>query len=134
MKPLSDRQYRSLARFRHRLRVFLRFSELSAREVGLTPAQHQLLLAIRGWPESGPPSVGDLAEVLQSRPHSTLELARRAEEAGLVSLAADPADRRRQLVSLTEEGREKLAALSVLHREELRRVRHELREILDDLG
>jgi DNA-binding MarR family transcriptional regulator len=117
VKPLSDRQYRSLARFRHRLRVFLRFSELSAREVGLTPAQH-----------------GDLAEVLQSRPHSTLELARRAEEAGLVSLAADPADRRRQLVSLTEEGREKLAALSVLHREELRRVRHELREILDDLG
>ena len=51
-----------------------------------------------------------------------------------MSLAADPADRRRQLVSLTEEGREKLAALSVLHREELRRVRHELREILDDLG
>lgn len=133
MKPLSTHQYRSLARFRHALRVFLRFSELSAREVGLTPSQHQLLLAVRGWPHGDPPTVGDLSEFLQSHPHSTLELARRAEAASLVHLRADPEDRRRQLVELSPMGEEKLAELSVLHRDELRRVRREMQEILDEL-
>lgn len=130
---MTDRHYRSLARFRHALRVFVRFSELSARDVGLTPAQHQLLLAVRGWPEPAPPAVGDLAEMLQSRPHSTLELARRAEEAGLVKLESSSEDRRRQLVSLTDLGREKLTQLSVLHRDELRRFRDEMDLILEEL-
>lgn len=133
MKPLSDRQYRSLARFRHELRVFLRFSELSARSVGLTPAQHQLLLAVRGWAGEGLPSVGDLAELLQARPHSTLELVRRAADAGLVRTEPDESDRRRQLVVLTDLGQEKLAELSVLHRDELRRFRDEMQEVLQEL-
>lgn len=130
---MTDRQYRSLARFRHALRVFLRFSEVSAREVGLTPAQHQLLLAVRGWAGSSAPAVGDLAEMLQSKPHSTLELSRRAEEAGLVTLATAPEDRRRQLVELTDLGEERLAQLSVLHRDELRRFREEMHQILEEL-
>ncbi len=133
MTELSDRQYRSLARFRHDLRVFLHFSEVSARGVGLTPAQHQLLLAVRGWSGEGQPSIGELAEFLQTRPHSTLELTRRAEEAGLVRLEVDPADRRRQRVALTETGGEKLAALSLLHRDELRRFRREMEEVLGAL-
>lgn len=133
VKPLSDRQYRSLARFRHELRVFLRFSELSAREVGLTPAQHQLLLAVRGWDGPGAPSVGALADFLQAKPHSTLELVRRAEEGGLLHTEPDPEDRRRQLVGLTQLGEERLAALSVLHRDELRRFRAEMHEILGEL-
>lgn len=132
--PLSDRQYRSLARFRYALRVFLRFSEVSAREAGITPAQHQLMLATRGWPGDGSPAVGDLAEMLQSTPQSTLELARRAEEAGLVTLSSDPDDRRRQLVSLTAAGATKLDELSLLHRDELRRFRREMNDVLDELG
>lgn len=133
MTEISDRQYRSLARFRHDLRVFLHFSEVSARQVGLTPAQHQLLLAVRGWPGEGPPSIGELAEFLQTRPHSTLELARRAEEAGLVRVGVDPSDRRRQRVELSEAGAEKLGALSLLHRDELRRFRREMEEVLGAL-
>ena len=133
MTEISDRQYRSLARFRHDLRVFLHFSEVSAREVGLTPAQHQLLLAVRGWPEDGPPSIGALSEFLQTRPHSMLELARRAEDVGLVRLEVDPSDRRRQRVELTTVGSEKLAALSLLHRDELRRFRREMEEVLEAL-
>lgn len=131
---LTDRQYRSLSQFRHALRVFLRFSELSARRVGLTPAQHQLLLAVRGWPGEAPPAVSDLATLLQTRPHSALELVRRAEKAGLVRTEAATEDRRRQLVTLTASGREKLAELSVAHRDELRRFRTEMNRVLDELG
>lgn len=130
---LTDRQYRSLSRFRHALRVFLRFSELSAREVGLTPAQHQLLLAVRGWPEASSPSVGELAELLQTQPHSTLELIRRVEKAGLVRIETAADDRRRQLVTLSDRGQRKLAQLSVAHRDELRRFRTEMNRILDEL-
>lgn len=132
-EPLTDRQYRSLAQFRHALRVFLRFSELAARDAGLTPAQHQLLLAVRGWGEPDPPAVGELAEVLQTEPHSTLELARRAERMGLVRLVQDPADRRQQRVTLTATGEAKLAELSAAHRTELRRFRVEMDRILDEL-
>lgn len=130
---LSDRQYRSLSQFRHALRVFLRFSELSARRVGLTPAQHQLLLAVRGWPDETPPAVSDLATLLQTKPHSALELARRVEKAQLVHIEAAPDDRRRQLVTLTPSGRDKLAELSVAHRDELRRFRTEMNRVLDEL-
>lgn len=134
MRDLSERDYRSLARFRHALRVFLRFSEDAARAEGLTPAQHQLLLAIRGWSGDGRPSVSDVADVLQQKVHSTVELVQRAEAAGLVEGRPDPADGRRHLLALTDSGRDKLASLSVLHRAELQRFREEMTEILRELG
>ncbi len=136
-RPLSDADYRSLAEFRHALRRFLAFSERAAREHGLTPSQHQLLLAIRGHAGTGDatsdPSLSDLAEVLQLKLHSVGELADRAVENGLVERRSDPADGRRSLLSLTDEGRSQLDALSVLHRRELRRFRVELAAILDEL-
>ncbi len=119
--PLTDADYRSLAEFRHALRRFLAFSEHAARDHGLTPAQHQLLLAIRGHAGPSDPSTSELAEVLQLKLHSTGELADRAVENGLVERRADPADARRSLLSLTDEGRSQLDALSLLHRRELRR-------------
>jgi DNA-binding MarR family transcriptional regulator len=131
---LSTSDYQSLARFRHALRVFMRFSEDAARERGLTPAQHQLMLAVRGWPVPDPPAVAELAEVLQLRSHSALELARRAEDAGLVRLTPDPNDARRQLVTLTDVGGRHLAELSSLHREELHRFRAEMNSVLQELG
>lgn len=133
MGSMTDRQYESLAEFRYALRVFLRFSELAAREVGLTPAQHQLLLAVRGWPDDRRPSVGEIAERLQKTPQATLELARRARDAGLVRLVEGSVDRRRQVLSLTEKGEVHLAALSTQHRDELRRFRAEMNQVLSDL-
>lgn len=130
---LSDRDYQALARFRHALRVFLRFSEEAARDAGLTPAQHQLLLAVRGWPGPEPPSVAEVAEVLQARPNSTLELANRAVGAGLVTRTGSGDDRRRVGLALTPDGEEHLRALSVLHRRELRRFRRELHDVLREL-
>src|SRR4051812_14437662 len=91
---LSDREYRALARFRHALRVFLRFSEEAARAHGVTPAQHQLLLAIRGHDGMTAPTVGDMADALQQQHHSVVELVNRAAEAGLVARTADQQDRR----------------------------------------
>ncbi len=133
-RPLADRDYQALARFRTRLRHFLRFSEQAARAEGLTPAQHQLLLAIRGHrPTGAPPSISDLAEVLLRRTHSTVELVDRAEAHGLVSSHADPADARRRLVTLTPKGDGVLERLSELHRRELRGFEHELAEVLGDL-
>jgi DNA-binding MarR family transcriptional regulator len=131
--PLTDREYRSLAQFRHALRVFQRFSEEAAREEGLTPSQHQLLLAVRGWDGGGPPSTSDLADALQLKLHSVVELAQRAEAAGLVERSVDPVDGRRQLVALTPLGSEKLASLSLLHRDELRRFRAEMVDVLREL-
>ena len=63
-KPLSDRDYESLAAFRRELRRFLAFSEEAARSAGLTPAHHQLLLAIRGH-AGGAPSISDVADALR---------------------------------------------------------------------
>lgn len=132
---LSERDYQALARFRHALRVFLRFSEQAARSAGLTPTQHQLLLAIRGWSGNGEaPSIRDVAEQLQLAHHSIVEQIDRAADAGLLSRNTDPADRRRQRLTLTLLGRETLAALASAHRDELRRFRDEMGEVLRELG
>lgn len=119
-KRLSISDYQTLARFRHALRVFLHFSEDAAREAGLTPAQHQLLLAVKGHGGKVPPSASDVAEALQLRLHSAVELIDRAEAAGLLSRHADPVDGRRHLLRLTPTGEDRLEALSRLHRAELR--------------
>ena len=130
---LADRDYRTLAQFRHALRVFLRFSEDAARGEGLTPNQHQLLLAIRGFPESHAPTIGDAAESLQLQHHSVVELVDRAVESGLVTRRVDQDDRRRQRLTLTAKGSRKLARLTAAHREELRRFRDEMTEVLRKL-
>lgn len=132
-RPLSDADYRSLARFRHALRTFQRFSETAAREAGLTPAQHQLLLAVRGHDGDGPPSLTAVADRLQLARHSAGELVGRAEANGLLVRTADPADARRTLLALTAAGEAKLAELSVLHRDELRRFRQEMNDVLREL-
>jgi len=130
---LADRDYRTLATFRHALRVFLRFSEDAARAQGLTPNQHQLLLAIRGFDGPDAPTIGDAAELLQLQHHSVVELVDRAVDAGLVARRVDRIDRRRQRLALTAKGARTLAHLSAAHREELRRFRDEMTEVLRKL-
>ena len=132
-KPLSDDGYRALARFRYALRRFQRFSEMAARESGLTPAQHQLLLAIRGYDGQGPPSLTTVAELLQLRLHSVGELVSRAEANGFINRWADPGDGRRTLLALTSQGESMLAGLSLQHRDELRRFRREMNDVLREL-
>jgi DNA-binding MarR family transcriptional regulator len=130
---LPDRDYRALARFRRALRLFLRFSEEAAREAGVTPAQHQLLLAVRGHPGTVPPSTSELADALQLKVHSVVELVDRAQRAGLVARSQDPADARRQLVTVTPAGLDVLRGLAASHRDELRRFRREMVDVLREL-
>jgi DNA-binding MarR family transcriptional regulator len=126
--------YRALASFRRALRGFLRFSEDAARSAGLTPAQHQLLLAVKGHEGEGHPSIGDVADALQLRHHSAVELVDRAQSAGLVVRSTDPGDARRHLLELTPRGEHLLADLSWLHRSELVRFRTEVLAHLDALS
>jgi DNA-binding MarR family transcriptional regulator len=134
--PLTPADYQSLARFRRALREFLHFSEAAARDAGVTPAQHQLLLAIKAMPttEGRAPTVGEVAEWLLLRHHSAVELVDRAAASGLVTRAPDPDDARCQRLHLTALGEAKLARLSELHRQELRRLREETFAHLLSLG
>src|SRR5437588_9013738 len=93
-QPLTDADYENLLAFRTGMRKFLNWSETRARAAGLTPAQHQLLLAVRGHPGDSLPTVGDLADYLLLRHHSTVELIDRAEAAGLVRRMRDEGDGR----------------------------------------
>lgn len=113
--------YVAHARFRYALRRFLRFSELRARAAGLTPAQHQLLLAIRGS-RSGWLSVGAIARALLIQPHSAVGLVERAVRDGLVRKQPDPRDLRRVRVWLLPRGQALIRELTLAHRAELRRL------------
>jgi DNA-binding MarR family transcriptional regulator len=68
------------------------------------------------------------------RHHSAVELVDRAAAGGLVIRVADPDDARCQRLHLTVVGEERLARLSELHREELRRLREETFAHLLSLG
>ena len=110
-----------LLEFRDGLRRFLHWSDQQAKAAGLTAAQHQLLLAIRGHP--GLPSVRDVATHLLLRHHSAVELVDRAERAGLVRRVPDGEDQRVVRLELTGEGDACLAELAAAHLEELSRLR-----------
>ncbi|HEY5013066.1 MAG TPA: MarR family transcriptional regulator [Acidimicrobiia bacterium] len=120
---LSDAQYRELLEVRTALRRFLRWSEQQARAEGLTPAQHQLLLAVRGHSDRRGPTIGDIADALLVRHHSAVGLVDRAADAGLVRRIADRDDERVVRLRLTESGATRLRKLSALHFGELRRLR-----------
>jgi DNA-binding MarR family transcriptional regulator len=115
----TDEDYRRLLELRTGLRRFLRWSEHQARTAGITPAQHQLLLAIRGHPDSRGPTIGDVAGALLLRHHSAVELIDRAAAAGLVERGQDPDKLSVVRLRLTDRGLAQLAELSDLHLQEL---------------
>ncbi|MGW5413535.1 MarR family winged helix-turn-helix transcriptional regulator [Actinomadura geliboluensis] len=129
MQQLSQEEFTALLAFRTGLRRYLRWSEEAARAAGLTPAQHQLLLAVKGHAAERPPTIGDLADYLLLRHHSAVELINRAEHGGLVVRERDPDDNRVMRVRLTGAAERVLAELTRVHLAELR----DLAPILDRL-
>ncbi|MGB9202455.1 MAG: MarR family winged helix-turn-helix transcriptional regulator [Terriglobales bacterium] len=119
-RVLSLADYESLAELRYRIRRFLHFSEQASRMAGLKPHQHQLMLALKGLPGSIRPRIGELAERLQIRHHSTVELVNRLSAGGYVRRNRSGEDRREVWLSLTPKGEKVLRKLSLQHRAELR--------------
>ncbi|MEX0428396.1 MarR family winged helix-turn-helix transcriptional regulator [Nocardioides sp. DS6] len=118
----TDAQYQRLLAFRNALRQFDQWSRDAAKRHGLTHAQHQLMLAIRGSTTPQGPTVGEIADALLVRHHTATELIDRTEELGMVARTRDKEDSRRVHLALTEHGHETLAALTAVHVEELRRL------------
>jgi len=118
-KTLTSADYESLAELRYQIRRFLHFSEQASRTAGLEPHQHQVLLALKGLPKNVRPRIGDLAERLQIRHHSTVELVNRLSAGGYVTRHRGGEDGREVLLSLTVKGEKVLRELSLHHRAEL---------------
>lgn len=130
---LDDADYQRLLQFRVNLRRFLHWSEEQAERAGLTPAQHQLLLAIRGHDGAEGPTIGDVAGYLLLRHHSAVGLVDRAVKAGLVERLEDPSDRRVVRLRLTDLGSRNLKQLSKFHLEEIKRLAPRIRAISQGL-
>lgn len=121
-RTIRQRDYERLLRFRTALRGFERWSADQAKRQGLTPAQHQLLLAVQGHGQPDGPTVGEVAEYLMVRHNSAVELVDRAQEAGLIVRVRDGNDHRVVRLSLTPDAARRLAELSKSHLDELRRM------------
>jgi DNA-binding MarR family transcriptional regulator len=130
---LKKDEYESLADFRYAVRRFLKFSEHAAEAVGLTPNQHQALLAIKGFPGRSKITNGELAERLQIKHHSAVGLINRLEAQNLVYREKSGDDRREVYVGLTKSGEEILERLAIVHRKELEQLVPQLTGILDSL-
>lgn len=128
---LTLQDYRALADIRRSMRQFLEFSADAAQAAGLTAAQHQALLAVKGM--TGPVTVGTLADWLGVRPHSAVGLVNRLAALKLIERMADPQDRRSVRLKLTPRAEAKLDALSRVHRDELRRFSNLLEPLLTAL-
>jgi DNA-binding MarR family transcriptional regulator len=124
------REYRALAEMRYLIRRFLNFSEAASRAAGIEPQQHQLLLALKGLAAGQKPTVGVVAERLQIRHHSAVELVKRTVERGLLERRTSEVDRREASLRITARGETVLRRLSVAHRRELRVAGAELLDAL----
>ena len=120
MKKLSLSDYRALAEFRYQIRRFLHFSEQVVKKAGLERGQYQLMLAIKGMPVEVRPRIRELANRMQIRHHSAVELVNRLEAGGFVHRTRAKDDRREVLLALTAKGERVLAELALHHRDELR--------------
>lgn len=120
MPRLTTTHYQKLAAFRHEMRKFLAFSERAARDSGIEPQQHQLLLALRGLPEGARPTIRTLAERLCVQHHTAVALVDKLERRALLTRERSTHDKREVLLRLTNEGDTLLGRLSELHRKQLR--------------
>jgi DNA-binding MarR family transcriptional regulator len=109
---MTAAEFRALAEFRYRIRIYLNGSEEAARNAGLEPQQYMLMLALRGLPVGRNPSIRDLAERLQLRHHSVVELVDRLEERQFLRRERSRTDRRQVFVHLTPRGEKILTRLA----------------------
>jgi len=119
-EAIKEREYRSLAELRYRLRRFLQEGDCTARQAGLEPQQYLLLLAIRGLPDGLNATITTLAERLSLRHHSTVELIDRMEARGYLRRMRGKQDRREVLICLQPKGEKLLDKVVAQRMVELR--------------
>jgi len=124
---------KALADFRFALRRFVSFSADAARETGVSPQQHQALLALKAYPPDMEVTVGDLAARLCIRHHSAVGLVNRLAAKNVVRRVRSSRDRRHVHLELTAYGESLISRLSATHRDELKRIGPELRRVLREL-
>ncbi len=132
-KSLSKSEYEALSDFRYALRNFLKFSKDTAESVGLTPRQHQALLAIKGFTGRERITNGELAERLHIKHHSAVGLINRMEAQNLIVREQSDTDKREIFITLTSHGADLLEQLTAVHREELQFIAPQLNVILESL-
>jgi DNA-binding MarR family transcriptional regulator len=133
-RAINAVDYEALARFRYGLRVFLAFSDMNAKNAGVTSQQYQALLAIKGYSNQAPMHVGELSRLLLTKHHTTVELVDRLMKLGLLQRSVDPKDKRRVLVTLTKKGQSRLQKVAAIHFEHLGSSSRMLRRISNLLG
>ena len=119
--------YVALAEFRRSIRKFIRFAEEGARAEGITPQQHQVLLAIMGQPNRDWALISEIADYMQLRHHTVVGLVDRCQATGLVQRTPSTKDRRKVEVSLTPRGQSILARLVQRNTKELISLREYLK-------
>jgi DNA-binding MarR family transcriptional regulator len=117
---MTPAEFRALAEFRHQIRIYLNGSEEAARNAGLEPQQYLLMLALRGLPAGREPSIREIAERMQLRHHSAVELADRLERRQLLRRERSRSDRRQVILHLTPRGEKILTKLAQQRISELR--------------
>ena len=120
MKKLTLSDYQALAEFRFQIRRFLHFSEQVVKQAGMERGQYQLMLAIKGMPAGIRPRIRELANRMQIRHHSAVELVNRLEAGGFVHRTRAEDDRREVLLALTPKGEKILSELALHHHDEIR--------------
>jgi DNA-binding MarR family transcriptional regulator len=128
----EEPDYRALLAFRVALRRFNRWSESQAEAAGLTHAQHQLLLAVKGHQDGRGPTIGEVADYLLLRHHSAVELINRAQAAGFVQRTKDADDGRIVRIRLCDAGEHAIRSLTQLHIDELRQLDPLLRHLTNE--
>jgi DNA-binding MarR family transcriptional regulator len=118
--PASPVDFHALADLRYQIRRFLRLRELAARAAGIEPQQYLLLLQVKGLDRREPATLSALAERLQLRHHSVVQLVDRLARRGLVERRRTGADRRAVVVALRPEGQTVLERLALHSLVELR--------------
>ncbi len=126
MKKLTLSDYQALAEFRYQIRRFLHFSEQVVKQAGLERGQYQLMLSIKGMPAGVRPRISELAQRMQIRHNSAVELVNRLEAGGFVHRTRAQNDRREVLLALTPKGEKILGELALHHHDELRSAGPEL--------
>ncbi|WP_348630169.1 helix-turn-helix domain-containing protein [Rhizobium sp. CIAT894] len=127
---LHEGDYEALANLRYRIRRFRQFSAKEAQRLGLTPQQHQALLAIKGQPAGKKMSTRMLAERLLMDRNLADGLVQ--ELVGKAYIETDPAAAGpgKQFIRLTNKAEGVLDRLASAHLFEIRKMAPELMQAL----